>query len=91
MMLNKTERLICKHSNQRGHIELGITLAIWIILGAIAYLSYVSEGEPFEMWFSWLWWAKGLSIVGIIAILLIGRIFENSRQWPKLPPDDEHQ
>ena len=73
-----------KNLYQRGHIELGVTLAIIIIMGMVAYLEIISEGEPVAMWLGWPWWAKALSIIVPIALLLIGRIFENSRQWPKL-------
>ena len=70
--------------NERGHVDVGVTLAICIILGGVAWLSIKSKGAPFALWLSWPWWAKGLSIVGPIAILLGGRMFENSSGWTNL-------
>ncbi len=72
-----------KH-NERGHVELGLTLALFVIMGFIGWMVFKSGGKPIALWLSWPWWAKVLSIVGPIFILLIGQIFENSRQWPKL-------
>lgn len=79
-----TMMMRANETNERGHVDVGVTLAICIILGGIAWLSVKSEGHPLALWLSWPWWAKGLSIVGPIAILVGGRIFENSRGWTKL-------
>lgn len=72
-----------KH-NEQGHVDIGVTLAIWIILGGIAWLVFKSKGEPLAMWLSWPWWAKVVSIAGPIVILFGGNIFENTRKWPKV-------
>lgn len=69
--------------NECGRIELGVTLAIFIIMGIFAYLIAISEGEFVAMWLGWPWWAELLSIIGPIVLLLIGRLLENARQWPK--------
>lgn len=78
--------------NEHGHIDLGVTLTIFIIIGGYAYLAYVSNtpGEtPYITWLSWPWWGKGLSIIIPIALFLIGRVFEDSRKWPKLSSGDD--
>ena len=70
--------------NELGHVEIGFTIGLFIVMGFIGWMVFSSKGDPVAMWRSWPWWAKGLSIVGPIAVLLIGRQFENIRKWPKL-------
>jgi len=70
--------------NEWGHVELGFTIALLIIIGFIGWVVFHSKGNPVEMWRSWPWWAKGLSIIGPIAVLLIGGQFERARKWLKL-------
>ena len=72
-----------------GHIELGYTLAIWVIVILFIMLHYFSDGDPLNMWLSWPWWAKAMSVVLPLFIIFIGGLFERSRQWPKVSYRDE--
>lgn len=86
-------------SNERGNTNPGITLAILIIMGIIAYLAFdsINPDDPSTMslsslyttWLGWPWWSKGLSIVSPIALLLAGSILDNASGFGKLPSDDK--
>ena len=71
-------------SGQYGHIEIGYTLAVWVILIGFFAMNYFADGEPLEMWLGWPWWGKALSIVGPVVIFILGGLFERSREWRKL-------
>jgi hypothetical protein len=68
---------------QYGNIEIGYTLAGWVILIAFSLLFHFSDGEPFKMWVSWPWWAKAMSLISPVVIFLLGGALEKSRRWPK--------
>lgn len=76
--------------SHRGHIEIGYTLAVWVILGGVFILYYISDGELAEMWNAWPWWAKALAVIASIIILVFGGLFENARQWPKTIDRDDN-
>ena len=76
--------IIDSGARQGGHIEIGYTLSIWVILIACFALNYLSDGEPLAMWLGWPWWGKALSIVGPVVVVLLGGAFEKSREWRKL-------
>lgn len=80
-----------KNKFHYGHIEIGYTIAIWLILAAFYCLYRFSDGKPLELWYSWPWWAKAASIIFPIFIFLLGGLFERSRQWPKSNYQDENE
>ena len=79
---------------EQGHIKPFMTLALLIIMGLLAYLAFdsMNPDDPSTMsmhsmyitWLSWSLWAKGLSIVGPIALLLIGSRFDDTSRFGKL-------
>ena len=76
-------RTVSQCRSQSGHIEIGYTLAIWVILIGFFALNYVADGEPMDMWLGWPWWAQALSVACPVVVVILGGLFEKSRQWPK--------
>lgn len=81
---------------EQGNTNPMITLAILISMGIFAYLAVdsMNSDDPstwslYSTWLGWSWWAKGLSIVGPIILLLIGSNLDNASRFGNLPSDDE--
>jgi hypothetical protein len=69
-------------------MDIGYTLAIWIILGGIALFCFLTDSWTLssfiDNWLALPWWGQVLSIIGPIIIWIIGGVFEDSRTWNKL-------
>jgi len=83
---------------EKGHSSPMMSLAIMMIVGILGYLAFdsMNPGDPsstslhdmLTTWLGWPWWAKGLSIIGPIAMLVISSRMDSSSGFGKLPPDE---
>lgn len=83
---------------EKGHTSPMLTLAILVILGIFAYLGFdsmnpddpaaTSLNDMLTTWLGWSWWAKGLSIIAPVAMLVIGSKMDSASGFGK-PPADE--
>jgi len=87
-----------KNKFEQGHTNPLTTLAILISMGIVAYLGFDSmdSNDPeswsiLETWLAWSWWAKGLSIVVPIALLMVGSRLDDASGFGKLPSDEDVQ
>ena len=74
--------------SQQGHMDIGYTVASWIIVIGVFALFHYSDGKPLTMWLAWPWWAEGLSVIAPVIIFMLGGAFERANQWPKY--DNNH-
>jgi len=63
-----------------------MTLAIMLIIVALAFLAGQHEEGLLALFLSWPWWLKVGSILIAVAILGLGWLFEQSRRWPHSRP-----
>ena len=69
--------------HQQGHIELGYTLAVWVVLLAYFLMNYLSDGAPVDLWLGWPWWGQLMSIAGVVLVIALGGLLEKARRWDK--------
>ncbi len=84
---------------EQGSTSPFLTLAILIILGTLAYLTFdaINPADPSTMsisfilstWLDWSWWAKGLSVIGPIVLFMAGSKLDSPSGFGKLPSDEE--
>jgi hypothetical protein len=73
---------------EKGHIEIGITMALIFIIIFILTISAKTGihylPALFDLWMSQPLWLKIAIVILPIILLIIGSVFEKSRQWPKV-------
>ncbi len=87
------------YRDEQGSTNPVLTLAILLSMGILAYLvvdasnpndpATMSLSSIYTTWLGWSWWAKGLSVIGPVAMLLIGSKLDSHSGFTKLPTDDE--
>ena len=86
-MKRKTAKKHCNNDRQKGHIELGFTIAVMVIVGLLIYTSAETGKEfpveLFDLWLSQPWWIQLLTITVPVILIVLGAAFERSRKWPK--------
>jgi cell division protein FtsW (lipid II flippase) len=66
----------------RGHVDIGVTAAIVLILVAWVFVDQIG------WWSRWPWWGKALFALAALVGFMLGVSFEESRRWPRLRLED---
>lgn len=73
----------CHSGRQRGHVDIGVSLAVIAILGGVALVQLLPRLRPgFPAWDDWPEWAQLAAILVAVAAVAAGMAFENARRWP---------
>jgi peptidoglycan/LPS O-acetylase OafA/YrhL len=71
-------------SRQRGSADTGTVAACLAVVAAVAFFSYAPE-----RWDGLPVWGKVGVVVGVIAVVVVGRRHDAANTWVKTPPSAE--